>query len=207
MIERRKEQRVISTFKSAYVKCASGIHYVTLRNLSPSGICFDSYPGVEVGDEIEFCLNCGQVQRGTVKWVANGRFGVIAETSTVIGFEYDNLRPRSVRLPLIAKAELFTNGEYAQVNIYNLSLRGTCIDAVCGLSVGHLVSIRIGGRSFELATVRWQTSDKAGICFAKPVAPREFSELIRNLQKEQEHMLLTGPVQSLPRRGRPAGMS
>lgn len=184
MIERRKEQRVVSTFKSAYVRSASGIHFVTLRNVSESGICFDAYPEVKVGDEIEFCFNCGQLQPGVVKWVENGRFGVQAEVGNTIGRVPGPLRPRSVRLPLMTKADLFANGHHAQVSIHNLSLRGTCIDAVAGLSNGQLVSLRIGGRSFELATVRWQSAGKAGICFATPVAPREFTKLVRTLQDQ-----------------------
>ncbi len=183
MNDRRQAQRSIATFKSAYVLNSAGIHFVTLRNISETGICFDACPGVSVGDEITFSYDSEGPKSGTVRWVADGRFGVSASIGQLPG-SCPSRRPlRSVRLPMSLKAELFVEGRREQVAIHNLSLRGTCIDSVPGLRPGQLVSIEIGGRSFELATVRWQAAHRAGICFAKPVAPHEFRALVERLQR------------------------
>lgn len=182
MMERRKTERSIATFKSAYVIHDGAIHFVTLRNISLSGICFDAFPGVSVGDAIAFCYDCEGPKSGVVRWVANGRFGVSAEIGKLPGTAPGHQRLRSVRLPLSQTASLFCGGRREEVAVHNLSLRGTCIDAVPGLAIGQLVSISIGGQSFEQATVRWHAGGRAGICFAKPVAPQHFRDLVARLQ-------------------------
>lgn len=183
MTERRKEQRVISTFKSAYVKASNGLHFVTLRNISESGVCFDAYPGVAVGDEIEFCFDSTQPKLGSVKWYKDGRFGVSAES--VVVMPESSLSPhrsRSVRLPLAFQARLFTGRGSSVVTAHNLSMRGTCIDCTDELQRGQLVSLQFGDRSFELACVRWFDGAQAGISFAAPIPRTMFAQLIDKLQ-------------------------
>lgn len=198
MTERRKEQRVISTFKSAYVRATNGLHFVTLRNISDSGVCFDAYPGVAVGEQIEFCFDSTGPKSGAVKWIENGRFGVSADSGIILPecilFPH---RSRSVRLPLSFRAELFTLQGCSQVMVHNLSTRGACIDFVYGLQRGQLVSIKIGDRSFELACVRWIDGAHAGIGFAEPVARSEFRDLVDKLQNRP---IAAGSGESAPDR-------
>lgn len=183
MNERRKEQRVISTFKSAYVKANNGLHFVTLRNISDSGVCFDAYPGVAVGDEIEFCFDSAPLRQGAVKWHENGRFGVSAEPSIVEAESARRAHPsRAVRLPLAFQAQLFTGRGSSIVTAHNLSMRGACIDCTDELQRGQLVSLQFGGLSFELACVRWFDGVQAGISFASPIPRTTFAQLIDKLQ-------------------------
>lgn len=187
MVERRNERRAISMFKSAYVRRGGELHFVTLRNISESGICFDAFPGVEVGSEIEFCFDSADLKTGVVKWVRDGRIGVSVGSGAFSLPQQNGKRPRAVRLPLSLKARIYVEGQCSEVAVHNLSLRGICIDNVFGMRIGQLVSIQLGDRSFELAAVRWLNTERAGICFAEPIVLREFRALVGRLQNLQEN--------------------
>lgn len=183
MLDRRKEHRAISMFKSAYVRDSSGLHFVTLRNISETGICFDTYCGVAEGTEIEFCFDATGPKTGIVKWVQDGRFGVSASPGSIILQGLTGQKPRAVRLPLSIKARVFVEGRCSEVTIHNLSLRGVCIDYVHGMRVGQLVSVELGNRCFELATIRWHDSNRVGICFAEPIMRNDFRMIVEKTQE------------------------
>lgn len=79
MLDRRQESRTISTFRNAYVRTIKGLHFVTLRNISDTGICLDGYTGVFAGEPIEYCCDSKGLRRGVVKWVKGSVFGISAE--------------------------------------------------------------------------------------------------------------------------------
>jgi len=188
MIERRRERRGISTFRSAYVRAGGAFYFVTLRNISDSGICLEGDVDVAVGDTIEYCFDSNGERSGVVKWVEDGRFGVSAASDEVppdgLGAAYP---PRSVRLPITYTASLFVDGCSRTVELHNLSLRGACVAGMESLAPGQLVSLEIAGRSFELATVRWARAGLAGIRFAEPVETGLFRDLVRRLQAESRN--------------------
>lgn len=182
MLDRRHEPRATSTFKSAYVQTQSGLFYVTLRNVSDSGVCLDAYPGAAEGDEIQYCFDSTGPRTGVVKWVKDGRFGVSTEPDSFVNGTPQNFPPRSVRLPLSFAASLFINGHQEGVMISNLSIRGACINSPYKLQAGQLVSLKIADRCFELATIRWARQGCAGVRFAEPMHPGEFRNLVEKLQ-------------------------
>jgi hypothetical protein len=182
MLDRRQEQRAISMFKTAYVRSGGDYFFVTLRNISESGLCFDAFPGVAVGAEIEFCFDSAEPRAGVVRWVRDGRFGVQVPDGNLLAAVQPRIRPRAVRLPLALRARLYIDGERTEVAVHNLSLRGTCIDHVAGMRIGQLVSLEVGGRCFASASIRWFNNEKAGICFAEPIALHEFREFVEKLQ-------------------------
>lgn len=188
MIDRRQGPRAISMFKSAYVRSEGRLHFVTLRNLSESGVCLDAYPGVSEGDEIEYCIDSGGPRAGVVKWVRDGRFGVGAEQTESAHTSLRPLPQRSVRLPLVFSAHLFLEGRQQEVTIHNLSISGACIDSPSGLEQGQLVSIKIANRVFELATIRWVHVGKAGVRFAEAVNRADFGKLVAQLQQPAERL-------------------
>lgn len=171
-------------FKGAYVRSNGQLHFVTLRNISESGICFDEFPGVEVGAEVTFCFDSAEPKTGVVKWVQNGRFGVSALTDGSLLAAQMGRRPRAVRLPLSITARVYVEGRCSEVAVHNISLRGICVDHVFGMHVGQLVTIEVCGHSFELATIRWHRVGRVGICLAEPVQFRQFRELVKQLQDQ-----------------------
>lgn len=182
MHDRRKEQRVVSMFKGAYVRNNDGLHFVTLRNISETGLCFDAFPGVEVGAEVEFCFDSAAPKTGVVRWVRDGRFGVsMLSDGSLLPHEMGP-RPRAVRLPLSINARVHIDGRCSHVTVHNLSLRGICVDHVSGMRVGQLLSIEVGGHSFELATIRWHRAGRVGIRLAKPIQLQQFRDLVKRLQ-------------------------
>lgn len=193
MLDRRKEQRVVSMFKGAYVKSGGELHFVTLRNISESGLCFDAFPGVEVGAEVTFCFDSAEPKSGVVKWVQDGRFGVSTLSDGSLLTREMGGRPRAVRLPLSITARVYIDGRCNEVAVHNISLRGICIDHVCGMRVGQLVSIEVGGYSFELATIRWHRGGRVGICLAEPVQFRQFRDLVKRLQNLHRSVTPNGP--------------
>lgn len=187
MLDRRHEPRATSTFKSAYVRTQSGLFYVTLRNVSDSGVCLDAYPGAAEGDEIQYCFDSAGPRTGVVKWVKDGRFGVSAEADSLANGSPQIFPPRSVRLPLSFSAHLFVNGRQEAVTISNLSIRGACISSPYEFRAGQLVSLKIADRCFELATIRWARQGCAGVRFAEPMHPGEFRNLVERLQQPTVH--------------------
>lgn len=174
-------------FKGAYVRRSSELHFVTLRNISDTGLCFDAFPGVEVDAEVTFCFDSTAPQNGVVKWVKDGRFGVSALSDVSLLPHQMGPRPRAVRLPLSITARVYVEGRCSEVAVHNLSMRGICVDHVFGMRVGQLVSIEVGGHCFELATIRWHDAGRVGICLSEPVQFRQFSDLVKRLQEQRSH--------------------
>lgn len=183
MRDRRNEPRKISTFKSAYVRTEQGLHFVTLRNISDSGICLDTYPGVAEGQQIEYCIDSAGPRTGIVRWVHDGRFGVSADAAESPAIDLAAYPARSVRIPLSFSAHLFVGGRQEQVIIHNLSIRGTCISSLPGFEPGQLVSVKIADTVFELASIRWVAQGRAGVRFAAPIHPAAFRDLVARLQQ------------------------
>lgn len=183
MIDWRRNGRAIAIFKSADVKASDGIHFVTVRNISEVGACLEAYPGVAQGDHIEFCFDSAGLRKGVVAWVGAGRFGVRAEPIDAAQKTFSLPHsPRSVRLPLSLGVKVFIEGRKAQGALRDLSMRGTCISGINGLMRGQLLTIEIGSRSFEQATVRWVDQGRAGVLFVKPMSPADFREFVDSLQ-------------------------
>lgn len=183
MLERRQELRARSMFKSAYVRTEEGLEFVTLRNISESGVCLDAYSGVAEGDEVEFCIDSAGLRKGTVRWIRDGLCGILASDIDEPEASIPAFPPRAVRLPLSTAVHLYIGGRRAEAILRNISIRGACISSRSGLVAGQLVSVAISGYSFELATVRWADRDLFGLRFAEPVHPGVFRELVAKIQK------------------------
>lgn len=181
--ERRSESRSLSMFKAAYIEREGRLSFVTLRDISCSGVCFSGVADVKVGDRISYCIDETQQKTGSVIWVEGGKFGVKADEDGA--HEPSRMiyrRPRSVRLPISAQARLFTSEGYVETALHNLSLRGTCISDPGDLSAGQLLSLEIAGQCFELATVKWTKDGRAGVHFAQPLRAPDFNSLVDRLQ-------------------------
>jgi len=196
MTDRRQQPRVRSMFVSAYIRTGNGLQFVTLRNISEAGLCFDAYPGVTEGDEIEFCVDAGGLHCGTVRWVKDGRCGVSSDRHGLTDRSALPFPPRSVRLPLTAPADLFVRGQRSQVTLSNLSMRGACVSGDLALAPGQLVSLRIGDCFLEMAAVRWSKPGLSGIRFAAPIRLGRFRELVASLQESTRPLEFARVAQS-----------
>lgn len=183
MHERRQEPRARSVFKSAYVRTASGLEFVTLRNLSESGLCLDAISGVSEGDEIEFCIDDTGPRTGKIRWIKDGMCGVVANASSLADGSGALFPHRSVRLPLSVKVALYVNGNRQAATLHNISIRGACISSPGNLVPGQLISLEIGDFSFELASIRWARHGLFGLRFAEAIHPARFRMLIEQIQK------------------------
>jgi hypothetical protein len=183
MLERRLEPRAKSVFRSAYVQTKAGLQFVTLRNISESGVCLDSCPGVAEGDEIDFCIDSTGLRKGTVRWVGDGLCGIVLHSGELPDPAHQDRRARSVRLPLSVGVQLFVKGRAEQATLRNISIRGACINGRNELTPGQLVSLSICGFHFELATVRWVKQGLFGLRFADPIYPGLFRELVAKVQQ------------------------
>ena len=176
----------------------AGLQFVTLRNMSGSGVCFDAFSGAAEGDEVEFCIDSTGVKRGVVRWVKDGRCGIVTH-----GGNQDELAPhylaqRSVRLPLSVAVKLYVDGRGEDAMLRNISIRGACISSRSELAPGQLVSLAICGSLFELATVRWVKQGLFGLRFANPTHPSRFRELVAKVQQVPD-AVLTCPPDFTPR--------
>jgi hypothetical protein len=191
MLERRQHARERSVFRSAYVRNQAGLQFVTLRNISDSGVCFDAFSGVAEGDEIEFCIDSTGVKKGAVRWVKGGLCGIVTHGGNQEDLEPRHFPLRSVRLPLLVAVQLYVEGRGEEALLRNISIRGACISSRSELSPGQLVSLGICGFHFELATVRWVKQGLFGLRFANPIHPGLFRELVAKVQEGPG----AGPIQ------------
>ncbi|QDH33917.1 PilZ domain-containing protein [Porphyrobacter sp. YT40] len=189
MIERRQEPRAKSVFKSAYVRTEAGIQFVTLRNISESGVCIDAFPGVAEGQEIDFCFDSNAMHRGVVRWVGDGLCGLSTDGNGQAEVIHLMFPPRSVRLPLSVGVQLYVDGQREQAILHNISIRGACISSRRTPAPGQLVSLGICGVHFELATVRWVRDSLFGMRFTHPVHPVVFRDLVTKIQQTSEAVL------------------
>lgn len=181
--ERRAEGRKSAFFKAAYIEHDGMLQFVTLRNISPSGVCFAGVNTLKTGDRLTFCFGNGGPREGTVAWTKGSLFGVKA--SDEIGGDAGEPRnhpARAVRLPLEGKATLYVGGTPSECAVHNLSLKGACISTAAPLREGQLVSLEVAGQSFELATVKWARDGKAGLRFAAPIPASAFQSLLSRAQ-------------------------
>lgn len=170
-------------FKAAYIEHHEKLSFVTLRDISSSGVCFSGGNDVKVGDTVRYCIDDVQQGIGRVTWVEGGRFGVAAlEGQSHAPQQPFYIRPRSVRLPLSCEVQLHAGSQNIPSILHNLSLRGTCVTNPGGLYQGQLISLEIAGECFELATVRWVKNDRVGICFARPLSAPALNALLDTLQ-------------------------
>lgn len=191
MIERRHETRAKSVFRSAYVRTDAGLQFVTLRNISDSGVCVDAYAGVVEGEEIEICIDSTGLRKGEVRWVKDGLCGIVISCEGQQGGIHLEYPPRSVRLPLSVAVQLYINGRGDEAILRNISIRGACISSGHYPAPGQLVSLGICGFDFELATVRWVQKGLFGLHFTQPIHPSTFRELVVKIQQAPEIGLCT----------------
>ncbi len=182
MLERREEPRARSMFKSAYIRTESGLQFVTLRNISDSGVCLDAWAGVAEGDDVEFCIDSSGLKKGTVRWVKGALCGISSSGLDPWQCGAQAFPPRSVRLPLSVPAQIYVNGRAEQVALQNLSIRGACFRSSIALVPGQLVSLRMAEVCFERANIRWVQDGLFGLRFADPVHPAIFRNLVARLQ-------------------------
>lgn len=186
MIERRQEPRAKSVFRSAYVRTNTGLQFVTLRNISESGVCIDAYPGVVEGEEIDFCIDSTGLREGVVRWVRDGLCGIVISSEGDQKAFHAKYPPRSVRLPLSVAVQLYIGGRGEEAILRNISIRGACISGRHDPTPGQIVSLTICGFHFELASVRWARQGLFGLRFKEPVHPAVFRELVTKIQQAPE---------------------
>jgi hypothetical protein len=182
--DRRSETRSIAVFKAAYIEHQGRLSFVTLRDISPSGVCFSGMDRVSVGDSIHYCIDGSRLKSGTVTWVGDGKFGVRVDEGAAHEMSWMmNARPRSIRLPVSGEVNLYVGTQRFQTTLHNLSLRGTCVENDGGvLKPGQLISMELAGQCFELATVKWVRQGRAGVCLAQPLGGEALNALLQRLQ-------------------------
>lgn len=181
--ERRAEGRKVTFFKAAYIEHDGKLDFVTLRNVSPKGVCFAGHAEVKIGDRITFCFGNEEPREGTVAWTKGIQFGVKVEGDDLGDLMHlEQYQPRAVRLPVQGEARLYVDGSRHECLVRNLSLKGACISTAAQVRPGQLLSLEVGGQSFELATVKWVQNDKAGVLFAAPIPPASFRTLLARAQ-------------------------
>lgn len=194
MHERRQQPRAMSVFKSAYVQTQGGLQFVTLRNISGSGVCMDACPGMAEGAEVEFCIDSTGMRKGTVRWVKDGLCGIAITDDQCDETSAQPFPPRSVRLPLSVDVGLYIGGQREEGVLHNISIRGACISSAAAILAGQLVSIEVCGWYFELASVRWVKRGLFGLRFAEPIHPGVFRQLVAAIQQ----LPGSGPTATIP---------
>jgi len=181
--ERRAESRKSTFFKAAYIEHDGVLQFVTLKNVSESGVCFAGVSTLKTGDRLTFCFGSDEPREGVVAWTKGSLFGVKVSEGELNDLNRLNTHPaRAVRLPIEGEATLYIDGTKGDCLVHNLSLKGACISTATPLRPGQLLSLEVAGQSFELATVKWVREDKIGVRFASPISTVAFQSLLSRVQ-------------------------
>lgn len=187
--ERRSDQRHRTVYRPAYVRVGEELHFVTMRNVSHDGASFIGLAGLQLGQEIFYCVGNSSPISACVKWYDGERFGVENVVERIEDLTFADSRPyRSVRLPVTALAQIYYLGCRFDGILHNLSQTGACVDANIFFTTGELLTIQIGGMAIESTEIKWVEGTRVGVKFARPLDRTAISQALEQLQcRTQKH--------------------
>lgn|SRR3990167_178760 len=183
-MERKIHHRHRTIFRPAYLSANFGLHYVVMRNVSSDGASFSGLEGVQEGEGITYFVgNSGPVD-AVVRWTNDDSFGVQnvigGEDLTGTGAKFPY---RSVRVPFVTEARLFSRGRAASATLYNFSQGGACVASSVQLTHGELVTLELAGLAIEAAEIKWIRGRQAGVKFARSLDRQTMQMLLDQLQR------------------------
>lgn len=182
-MERRTHHRHRTIFRPAYLSTSSGLHYVVMRNVSSDGASFSGLEGLQEGDGVTYFVGTSGPVDAFVRWTKDDTFGVqnVIGAEDLIGtgakFPY-----RSVRVPFVTEARLFSRGWAASATLYNFSQGGACVASSVQLTHGELVTLELAGLAIEAAEIKWIEGRQAGVKFARSLDRQTMQMMLDQLQ-------------------------
>lgn len=156
---------------------------MVMRNVSSDGANFSGLGGLEEGESVTYFVgNLGPVD-AIVRWIKADSFGVQnvgtmgGSPATSPEFPY-----RSVRIPFVAEARLYSGGLAASATLYNFSQGGACVASSVGLSNGELVTLELADFAIEAAEIKWLSGRQAGVKFARSLDRQTMQLVLDRLQ-------------------------
>lgn len=175
-----EERRQNSRYKTTYVPCcifSTGHATVGLmRNFSEGGARIEVDLDLAVGDTIRYFWEADVTVTAQVVWRQGNIYGV-KHTSNASPKD-PQLLTRSVRVPGLAKADCWVNGERFTAHVENISLGGLRLHGLGALEAGSLITVVFCGKEFGSVTVRWSQGDKAGLSFAKHLSRETLAQIL-----------------------------
>lgn len=177
--ERREAVRAIRTFKPMCVESEGRISVGLLRDLSLSGAGFDTCDMLSPfreGQELRYRCGDDEYRSATVKWVQNGRVGVLHH-EPLSQIELSPESYRSVRVPFSAPTTIFVDGERLEGEIINFAQGGLCSLVSRRIRQGALATVMIGKRCFEGVATKWIKGERVGFSLQKAMPIPEMALL------------------------------
>lgn len=182
-IERREEQRLLSTLRVAKVSSALGEQLVRLRNVSAGGLMAECAQPPAVGEQVEVEFSSQRIPSSVV-WTREGLMGLKFDGGVDLGELLAGRKPRHgfrarpPRLEVNCKASVKVGKAYYSVDVHDISLGGIKVEPIDEYCVGKPVVVLIESLRPVKGEVRWFSERRAGVVFDKELTFEELAEWI-----------------------------
>lgn len=182
-IERREEQRLLSTLRVAKLSSALGEQLVRLRNVSAGGLMAECTQPPLVGEQVEVEFSSQRIPSSVV-WTREGLMGLKFDSGVDLGEllagrkPRHGFRPRPPRLEVNCKASVKVGKVYYSVDVHDISLGGIKVEPIDEYCLGKPVVVMIESLRPVKGEVRWYSERRAGVVFDKELGFEELAEWV-----------------------------
>ncbi len=182
-IERREEQRVLSTLRVAKLSSAVGEQLIRLRNVSAGGLMAECHQAPAIGEQVEVEFSSQRIPSSVV-WTREGLLGLKFDGGVDLGEllagrkPRHGFRPRPPRLEVNCKASVKVGKAYYTVDVHDISLGGMKVEPIDEYCLGKPVVVVVESLRPVKGEVRWYSDRRAGVVFDKELGFEELAEWI-----------------------------
>ncbi|URD61720.1 PilZ domain-containing protein [Sphingomonas sp. KRR8] len=182
-VERREEDRVLSTLQVGKLVSVGGEQLIRIRNVSAGGLMAQCGASPPVGDAVEVEFS-GQKIPSSVVWIREGTVGIKFDQNVDLGEllagrkPRHGFRPRPPRLQVDCRASVKVGKTFYTCNVHDISLGGMKVEPINEYCLGKKVVVVIESLRPVKGEVRWYSDRRAGIVFDEELRFEELAEWI-----------------------------
>jgi hypothetical protein len=183
----------MSVLRIAVLATSDGRELALIRNISTGGAKIDASPARSVGDQLSLEFTNTLSLAARVVWQRENEFGVqflqpvnVQDALSARDTLPRNQQPRAPRVGLSCKATIRNGGRVREVVLVDLSQQGAKFDITEPLTGGELC-LDVPGLPPLRAGIRWQSGDRAGICFTELIGFRQLVDWLAEHRHSMSH--------------------
>ena len=180
-VERRQDDRVLSTLQLGKLSSVGGEQLIRIRNLSAGGLMADCGVAPPIGDAVEVEFS-GQKIPSSIVWMREGAVGIKFDHNIDLGEllagrkPRHGFRPRPPRLHVECKASVKVGRTFYTCSVHDISLGGMMVEPIGEYCLGKKVVVVIESLRPVKGEVRWYCDRRAGIVFEEELRFEELAE-------------------------------
>ncbi|MXO66127.1 PilZ domain-containing protein [Altericroceibacterium endophyticum] len=198
-VDRRNEQRHITTYRPCCIEAEGGAYLGIIRNISPGGVQIETTYQPVTGQHLTYFWDGGPAAEAEVAWCADGRLGL--RNITVFHHDADDFPPRAIRIPTDLRADIWIGDDCYNVGVANISQSGLLAYGLPAIPDCGLMSVELENDCFPNASLRWCRDGSAGIKFERPIPLKRLRAILeRNAERTENGAAFDGSVRSFTTR-------